>query len=277
MPIALALMSTLAVSFAAVQANNFSPEVHPDRTVTFRFKDPGATKVEVGIEGANPLPMTKGEGGWWSVTTPPLVPDLYGYSFSADGETRLDPQNPLQKPNLIWSGNMVLVPGGQPWELKSVPHGTVHHHIYKSQIIGDEHDYYVYTPPGYSPTGKTKYPVLYLLHGYSDMANGWTACGMANLILDNLIAEGKTKPMIVVMPLGYGVPGFANPNRGFRDPNVTQQNYDNFRAGLLTEMLPLVEKGYKVSSSSKDRAIAGLSMGGAETLYTGLNNLDKFA
>jgi enterochelin esterase-like enzyme len=277
MSIVLALLSTIAVGLAIPQSPTPSPEVHSDHSVTFRFRDPGATKVELGLEGFDAIPMSKGDSGWWSVTTKPLIPDLYGYSFTADGETRLDPQNTVTKPNLIWSGNMVLVPGGQPWEMQSVPHGTLHHHTYKSAIIGDEHDYFVYTPAGYSARGRTKYPVLYLLHGYSDMANGWTAVGKADVMLDNLIASGKTKPMIVVMPLGYGVPGFASPNRGFRDPAVTQRNYDNFRSALVTEILPQVESEYRASSSPRDRAIAGLSMGGAETLYVGLNNLDKFS
>lgn len=275
--IAAVILSTLTLGAAARQVPTDSPQVNRDRTVTFRLRDHGASKVTLNLEGFDAMPMEKGKNDWWVVTTPPLVPDLYGYSFGVDGETRLDPQNPLTKPNLIWSGNMVLVPGGQPWEVRSVPHGTLHRHFYNSGIVGDERDFFVYTPPGYSPSARTKYPVLYLLHGYSDTANGWTAVGQAHTILDNLLAEGKIKPMIVVMPLGYGVPNFASPNQGFRDPSVTQRNYDNFRAALLTEVLPEVEKSYRASSDRTQRAIAGLSMGGAETLYVGLNNVDKFA
>jgi len=257
-----------------------SPEVHADRTVTFRYRDPGAKKVELGLEGADAVPMTKGQNGVWSITTQPLAPDLYGYSFTADGEARLDIHNPSTKPNLIWIGNMVLVPGDPPlpWEVQSVPHGLVHHHFYKSEIIGDERDYFVYTPPGYQPGRGPKLPVLYLLHGYSDMANGWTAVGKANVIMDNLIALGKTKPMIVVMTLGYGVPDFASPNRsGFRESGIVEKNYDLFKKALFGEVIPMVEHDYRASSNRKDRAIAGLSMGGAETLIIGLNNLDKFS
>src|SRR5271165_4936832 len=118
----------------------------------------------------------------------------------------IDPFNPLLKPNVIGTANAVHVPGplSLAWELNNVPHGEVHHHFYKSAVAGDERDYYVYTPAGYDPAKKGTYPVLYLLHGYSDDASGWTAVGRANVILDNLIAQGKAKPMIVVMPLGYG-------------------------------------------------------------------------
>jgi len=224
--------------------------------------------------------MTKGMNGVWTITTKPLAPDIYGYSFLADGETRLDIHNPAMKPNLIWVGNMVTVPGNppEPWEVQHVPHGQLHRHFYKSGIIGDERDYFVYTPPGYQPTKGNKLPVLYLLHGYSDMANGWTAVGMAHVILDNMIASGKTKPMVVVMTLGYGVPDFASPLRaGFRDPNIVNQNYDRYRKALMEEVIPAVQKEYRVSSKRSDRAIAGLSMGGAETLWVGLNRLEDFS
>ncbi|AIE85980.1 esterase [Fimbriimonas ginsengisoli] len=256
-----------------------SPEVHADRTVTFRLRDPGATKVELSLEGSNAIPMTKDSAGIWSCTTRPLAPDIYGYSFSADGETRLDPQNPVTKPNLIWQSNAVLVPGSpaELWEVTGVPHGTVHHHFYASHVIGDQRDFYVYTPPGYKATDRTKYPVLYLLHGYSDTAIAWSEVGKAHLILDNLIAQRKAKPMLVVMPLGYGVPNFATSGGGFSDGRRVRNNYDSFRTGLLIEVIPQVEKEYRVAADPRHRAIAGLSMGGAETLYVGLNNLDKFS
>lgn len=257
-----------------------SPEVHPDRSVTFRFRDPGAAKVELDLEGRDPVAMTKDDAGVWTCTTEPLRPDLYGYAFSADGEVRLDPLNYLRKPNLIWQSNMVLVPGSppEPWEVQHVPHGTVDHHFYRSGIIGDERDYFVYTPPGYSVHGHERYPVLYLLHGFSDTAEGWTAVGQANFILDNLIAQGRVKPMLVVMPLGYGVPGFASPfGQNFRDHDLNLRNFSNFRRALIEEVVPQVEHEYRVQNDQKHRAIAGLSMGGAESLFVGLNNVDKFA
>jgi len=174
----------------------------------------------------------------------------------------------------------VHVPGpvSLPWEINDVPHGIIHHHFYRSGIVGDNRDFYVYTPPGYSPKAKKPYPMLYLLHGFSDDASAWTAVGHANVILDNLIAQGKAKPMIVVMPLGYGAPeilsqGFAP----FHDASLRQRNFQKFRDALLNEVLPQVEAAYRVSKDRKSRAIAGLSMGGAESLLTGLNTLDRFA
>ena len=142
--------------------------------------------------------------------------------------------------------------------------------------MGDERDFYVYTPPGYDPRAKRTYPVLYLLHGFSDDASGWTAVGRANVILDNLIAQGKAKAMIIVMPLGYGAPEIVARGRGFA-PELRKLNYDRFAQALFTEVMPQVEAAYRVSKDRSSRAIAGLSMGGAESLLTGLNNLDKFA
>src|SRR5205807_5971819 len=123
------------------------------------------------------LAMTKDEAGVWSVTTEPLEPDYYGYSFQVDGVALIDPGNPLMKPNLLNTQSMVHVPGPSsiPWEENAVPHGTVHHHYYKSAIVGDQRDYFVYTPPGYEVNKGSRYPVLYLLHGFSDDASGWTA------------------------------------------------------------------------------------------------------
>lgn len=277
------LLAALLGAFGSTQTKFapplVSPEVHADRTVTFRLKMPLAHKVEVFVEGkAKGYEMTKNADGVWSVTTEPLNPNYYGYSFDADDQACLDILNPLRKPNLLWQSNMVLVPGNPPevWEVQDVPHGDVHHHLYTSKVIGDKRDYYVYTPPDYPNGGP--YPVLYLLHGYSDAADGWTSVGMANTILDNLISEGKAKPMVIVMTLGYGIPDFASPmGQGFRDPSRVMRNYNNYRDALFNEVIPQVESAYKVSTDRESRAIAGLSMGGAETLYIGLNNLDRFA
>jgi enterochelin esterase-like enzyme len=250
-----------------------SPEVAADGRVTFRFQDPNAKEVKVSLEGrAKPLDMQKDADGLWSVTTDPLEPDFYGYNFVADGVSLMDPNNSLRKPNLLFGSSEVHVPGPAtlPWEMNDVPHGVIHHHFYKSQIIGDQRDYYVYTPPNYDPQSNTQYPVLYLLHGYSDDASGWTAVGRANVILDNLIAEGKAKPMLIVMTLGYGDPKIVQrtPQFGaaFRDEALRQRNYDRYRDAL-----------FHAKADRESRAIAGLSMGGAESLLVGLNSLDRFA
>lgn len=250
-----------------------SPEVNPDHSVTFRYRAPGAQKVTVNREGGQPLEMRKDDSGVWSVTTPPLEPDMYGYTFNVDGVNVIDPVNPLMKPNLLNTSSMVAIPGNNPWDAAAVPRGVLHHHFYRSDVVGDQRDFYVYTPPGY-PKGK-KYPVLYLLHGFSDDASGWTAVGQAHVILDNLLAQGKATPMLIVMTLGYGAPEILR--GGFRDAGLVKRNYDKYREALFTEVIPEVEKSYRVSRDRKDRAIAGLSMGGAESLYIGLNNLDRFA
>ena len=273
------LLPALALC-AVAQGPVVSPEVHSDRTVTFRFRDLGAKKVDLSLEGSDSVPMEKGADGVWTYTTPPLAPDLYGYTFSSDGQARLDIHNPTTKPNLIWVGNMVMVPGSppQPWEVQHVPHGTLHRHFYKSDAVGDERDYFVYTPPGYNANRGPKLPVLYLLHGYSDTANGWTSVGQAHTILDNLIAEGKTKPMVVVMTLGYGDPHFATGvGEGFPGRRLDSRSYELYTIALLGEVIPQVEREYRVSTNRAQRAIAGLSMGGAETLHVGLNHLDKFS
>ena len=225
------------------------------------------------------MDMTKDESGVWSYTTPALAPDLYGYSFAADNETRVDIHNPVFKPNLIWQSNMFLVPGtpAELWEVQDVPHGQIHHHFYKSRVIGDQRDFFVYTPPNYSPSKGAKLPVLYLLHGFSDTANGWTEVGKAHVILDNLIAQGKAKPMVMVMTLGYGVPGYASPNGGgSRTPDTAKKNVSLYKEALLQEVIPEVERSYRVSKDRRSRAIAGLSMGGAESLLIGLNTPDMF-
>ncbi len=258
-----------------------TPEVHPDDSVTFRFLAPNAQEVKLAREGTEPVPMQKDETGVWTVTTPPLAPDYYGYSILVDGVRMLDPYNHRLVPNLLTPANAVHVPGPKslPWELNDVPRGEIHAHFYRSEVADDERNFFVYTPPGYDPTAKTTYPVLYLLHGYSDDASAWTMVGHMNVILDNLIAQGKAKPMIVVMPLGYGTMEIIRAGWGGlgNHPEVREQNLTKFRQALLTEVMPKVEGEYRVAADRNSRAIAGLSMGGAESLLTGLTNLDKFA
>jgi len=257
-----------------------SPEVHPDLSVTFRFRAPNAKEVLLARAGVQRVAMQRGEDGVWSVTTDPLEPDFYGYSFVADGVNLVDPSNPVKIPNLLSSASEVHVPGppSLAWEVGDVPRGTLHHHFYKSGVVGDHRDYYVYTPPGYDAHAAKPYPVLYLLHGFSDDASAWTAVGRAHVILDNLIAQAKAKPMLIVMTLGYGAPEIVtNASPPLRDPALRQRNMDKFREALFTEVIPQVEKNYRAAPDRNARAIAGLSMGGAESLYTGLNALDRFA
>jgi enterochelin esterase-like enzyme len=257
-----------------------TPEVHSDNSVTFLFRAPNAQEVKLAREGAEAAPMQKDDKGVWSVNTAPLPPDYYGYSIIVDGVRTIDPYNHLLKPNLLATESMVHVQGppSLSWETNDVPRGEVHRHFYNSAVTGDQRDFYVYTPPGYDPTAKTTYPVLYLLHGFSDDASGWTSVGRANVILDNLIAQKKAKPMIVVMPLGYGTMEMIRLGwNSWSHTDVRDRNFARFREALLTEVMPKVESEYQVTKDRNSRAIAGLSMGGSESLLTGLNHLDRFA
>src|SRR5260370_23058141 len=167
-----------------------SPEVHADNRVTFRFRAPNAKEVALALEGAaKDQPMQKDEQGVWSITTEPLAPDFYGYSFVADDVHLIDPSNFLIKPNILSTQSQVHVPGpaSLPWEIADVPHGEIHRHFYKSGVVGDQRDFYVYTPPGYDPRAKQTYPVLSRLHGFSDAPSAWPAAGPANAGLDNVI------------------------------------------------------------------------------------------
>lgn len=277
-------LPALALAQTPTTPSFHSADINPDHTVTFRYQDPSATKAELSLEGAGPsIPMEKDADGTWSVTSKPLAPQIYGYQFDVDGHPRLDPHSTEIKTNLLSLSNMIDVPGDapEPWEIQNIPHGEVHHHIYTSSVVlglpQNQSDFYVYTPPSYDPKSKKEYPVLYLLHGFSDDASGWTAVGQAHLILDSLLAQGKIKPMIVVMPLGYGNMKFVLGHTNWNSPQAVTENTDLYSKALLTEVLPRVESEYRVSKRREDRAIAGLSMGGLEALSTGLNNTDKFA
>ena len=257
-----------------------SPEVDSEGRVTFRYRAPNAKEVLVLRDGGSLLPMKMDDQGVWTVTTEPLPPDFYPYSFVVDGAMVPDPANPMTKPiyKIALGQSIVHVPGpaSLSWEWNDVPHGTVTNHFYKSGIAGDERNFYVYTPPNYDLHRKQPYPVLYLLHGFTDDASGWIAAGRANVILDNLIADGKAKPMVMVNTLGYGAPEIIY--GGFNiNPAEAKKNNDKFIDALLEEVIPEVEKEYHVSKDGSGRAIAGLSMGGAESLSAGLNHPDKFA
>ena len=257
-----------------------SPEVDSEGRVTFRYRAPNAKEVIVLRDGGEPLPMKMDDKGVWTATTDPLAPDFYPYSFLVDGTAMPDPSNSFLKPmyKMALGQSVVHVPGpaSLSWEWNDVPHGTITNHFYKSGIIGDDRNFYVYTPPNYDPHRKQPYPVLYLLHGFSDDASAWTTVGRANVILDNLIAQGKAKPMLIVNTLGYGAPEIIKGGFNF-DPALAKTNNDKFVAALLAEVIPQIEKEYRVSKEASGRAIAGLSMGGAESLSAGLDHPDTFA
>jgi enterochelin esterase family protein len=206
------------------------------------------------------------------VTSDPLAPDIYTYSLVVDGASINDPSNREVQTSFGSFQSMVTVPGPAAWlPSPGTPHGAITRHAYHSAIANDDRDFFVYTPAGYDAHRAQPYPVLYLLHGLGDDAERWLiGGGGANNIMDNLIAQGKAVPMVVVTPLGYGTS--TGPVGGRTGDNVS-----GYAKILLEEVMPTVDKAYNVSKSREQRAIAGLSMGGAESLYVGLKNLDKFA
>ncbi len=283
-----------------------SPEVHPDRTVTLRIAAPLAKTVTVSgeITGTKPpAPLTLGADGVWSVTLGPLDPDIYSYGFNVDGVTVNDQRTSYVKPSSSYT-SQVVVPGDGPqfYDAKPVPHGDLRIVIYEAKTLdGRTRRMRVYTPPGYE-SGSQKYPVLYLFHGAGDWDVAWTDVGRANLILDNLIADGKAKPMIVVMPsifqqaalgsgamtpaaprgampaAGAGAPAGAAPTPAAAGRGATPAagQDDAFTRELLQDIMPLVQTRYRTLTGPGNTAIAGLSMGGAQALRTGLAHMEVF-
>ena len=248
-----------------------SPEIAADQRVTFRLRAPNAREVAVALAGKR-QPMQKDEEGVWSVTTDPMTPDIYTYSLVVDGATINDPANRQVQTSFGSFQSMFAIPGSQPWlPHADVPRGAVSRHLFRSNVANDERDFFVYTPASYDAHRSQPYPVLYLLHGLGDDAERWlTGGGGASNIFDNLIAEKKAVPMIVVAPLGYGTS--TGPAGG-----RTAENLTGYAKILLDEVMPIVDRSYNVSKNREQRAIAGLSMGGAESLFVGLNHLDRFA
>jgi enterochelin esterase family protein len=294
LPFATLLLAATAIAQSPAPSKPAQPlqthQVNPDGSITFRYPAPTAAEVSVSIDyPIKPaLTMTRGADGVWSATTPPLPPEWYNYSLAVDGTSVLDPRNPHVIHNLVSLGDTVLVPGAllgkppAPWELTAVHHGRLDHHTYTTHILKNlpenQESYIVYTPPNYDPQKKGGYPILYLLHGWSDAEDGWTSAGHADYILDTLIAAGSAQPMIVVMPLGYGDYDFVT--HGFsvwQDPAKVSANVDLFSQGLFTEIMPAVEHTYNVAPGRENHAIAGLSMGGLETLAIGLAHPETFA
>lgn len=250
-----------------------SPEVRPDKTVTFRLYAPKAADVTVGgeFQTGPAVKLTKDDKGVWSATVGPLRPDLYSYSFAVDGVRTLDPKNTVIKPGLGSLANLVFVGGSEAdfQDNKSVPHGDIRQVWYESKTLGTQRRMHVYTPPGYD-AGTDKYPVFYLLHGGGDEDSGWSTVGRAGFILDNLIAAGKAKPMLVVMPNG-SLPRPANAAPG------GAAGQDRFTNELLNDVVPYVEGHFRVRAGPDHRALAGLSMGGGQTTRVLTTHPDKFA
>ena len=248
-----------------------SPDVLPNGRVTFRIKAPKATEVKVAGQFGPDTPMMMDTQGVWSVTVPSVPAGVHEYHFVVDGLSVIDPQNSAVKPQR-WPGASILhVPASPPapWDLQDLPHGTIHEHTYKSKALDRFRRILVYTPPGVESAGRL--PVLYLSHGYSDNEATWTVHGKAHWILDSLIASKKAVPMIIVMPDGHALPpGVA----GFSEYGPT--NSAALCRELVEDIIPLVERTYKVAARPRARAFAGLSMGGHHALTLALNHHDKF-
>ncbi|BCS34997.1 hypothetical protein TBR22_A42230 [Luteitalea sp. TBR-22] len=247
-----------------------SPEVHADGRVTFRIHAPNAQAVRVSagdIVGLTPqaAQMTRGENGIWEVTVPTPEPGAYRYNFNVDGVATIDPRNHATSESFQNTWSVVTVPGSQPWDVADVPHGALARVTYKSASLGQFRRMHVYTPPGYE-TSTASYPVFYLLHGAGDSDDAWTSVGRANFILDSLIANDKAVPMIVVMPAGH-IRG------GAQGMMATQAVVDD----IMKDIKPYIESHYRVKKGRANTAMAGLSMGGHQTLNAAIPNLEQFA
>lgn len=263
-----------------------SPQVNLDNTITFRYLAPWAKEVKLSVQfEKEPVALTKDSSGIWSVTVGPVKPDIYPYFFLVDGIQAMDPGNVAYFPNERFKASLVDVPSDVPLihSLRDVPHGTVTYEYYPS-VEGTTGTLVIYTPPGYEKDPAKKYPVFYLISGTTDLEETWFKVGRANLILDNLIAEGKAKPMIIVMPYGNveariaaqtGKPKPADPT--MREGTEAVRRAKTFENDLMTNIIPYVEMNYRVLSNSANRAIGGFSRGGGQTLRTAFGNIDKFS
>jgi enterochelin esterase-like enzyme len=256
------------------------PRVYPDGRVAFRFAAPNAQKVQLQPGGADnglgkgPIEMTKDDKGVWSVTLPPVVPGFHYYWFVVDGVNVNDPGS---ETFFGWarqtSGIDVPEKGADYYEPQDVPHGDVRLHLYRSKTTGEWRRAYVYTPPDYDRNASGRYPVLYLQHGAGENATSWTKQGRANLILDNLIAGNKAKPMLVVMDTGYAVKPGATPVTG---ANGNQTMPNAFEEVVVNDLIPTIDAKYRTIANRDSRAMAGLSMGGGQTLQITSAHMDLF-
>jgi enterochelin esterase-like enzyme len=274
-----------AAGRGAAPARVNSPEVLPDNRVTFRLRAPQATAVLVNGDwpGGRGLRMTKDAAGVWSVTTEPLTPEIWSYTFSVDGVTMLDPGNYHAMRDGGRYLSPVLVPGEASalYQTRNVPHGAVSAVWYPSPVLKAERRLLVYTPPGYEGT-TARYPTMYLFHGGSADEEAWNLLGVFNVIMDNLIAQGKAKPMIVVLPNAYWNEaavldvGTARPVAA-APPAGGGQSYDQAEEDIVKGIIPFVEKRFRALTGRENRAITGLSMGGGIAINVGLKRLDVFA
>jgi enterochelin esterase-like enzyme len=280
--ILLALTALLALPAAAATSETTlpgaqGPTIQPDRSITFKLKAPDARTVQVeggdGL-GAGPFKMTRGADGLWTVTTPPAVPGFHYYWFVLDGVRMSDPASRTYIGyNLETSAVEVPEAGADYYAIRDVPHGTVREQWYFSKLTSRWRHSVVYTPPGYDQNLKTRYPVLYLQHGSGEDETGWTRQGKAQFILDNQIAAGRTQPMIVVMDRGYATDD-ASVRAPLKDIRAAFSAFENV---LIHELIPTIDGSYRTIADREHRAMAGLSMGGMQTLFITLHHPETFA
>src|SRR5512139_2801143 len=248
-----------------------SPEVTSDARITFRIYAPQAQVIRLSasdIPAVGPgTQLTKADNGVWEITVGPLEAGAYRYTFNVDGVATIDPRNPAisESNNNVWS--LVYVPGSDVFDTQDVPHGAIAAVTYKSISLGRFRRMHVYTPPGYE-SGAGRYPVFYLLHGAGDNDNAWSSVGRAGFILDNLIAAKRARPMIVVMPAGHTSRGPGSP--------LGRAATEEFVNDFVKDVMPYVETHYRVLKGRANTAIAGLSMGGGQTLQVAIPRLARF-
>jgi enterochelin esterase family protein len=252
-----------------------SPEIIQNKEVTFRLKAPKAAEVSLrGQWDRQQVALTKDAEGVWSITLPEVKAGVWEYNFIVDGLSMIDPANTAMKPQRSPNTSILHITGSpaRVWDFQDVPHGTVHQHSHFSKSLGKERQVWVYTPPGYETSGAEKYPLLVLQHGSGDRHETWVTHGKAHWILDNLIAAKTAVPMVVMMIDGHPLGMVPRDQADRRSASLAA-----FKTELLSEALPLVEQLYRVRPEREQRAITGLSMGGWQSLSTGMTQLDKFA
>lgn len=252
----------------------YSPVVGNDNSITFRLKAPKAISVNLlfGEWDIRPLAMQKDTAGNWTIKLSDQRPGIYSYLFSVDGNQMLDPKNPVVKSGTELYGSIVEVPGNPPRfdESQAVPHGTLHSIKYQSTALNKLRGMIVFLPPEYLSKPESKFPVLYLRHGGGDNETSWTqSAGKADVILENLLASKKAKPMIIVMTNGLTDGTWAG--------GSTKEGVEQLEKELMQDVIPYVEKHYRIIADEKSRAIAGLSMGGGQAYIIGLKNQNKFS
>lgn len=249
-----------------------APEVKTDRTVLFRLEAPAARRVLLWGEwmpAGSTVPLARGADGAWTAAVGPLAPGLYLYSFDVDGLRAADPANRRVKNGYPGLSSLVEIPGPEAdfLSIRDVPHGTIHVERYVSAATSVQRRFHVYTPPGFVRSSSRSYPTAYLLHGSSDTDTDWLEPGRAGIILDNLLAAGKAVPMLLVMVDGHPFPSFDTKTRG--------RNLALLRDEIFDVVMPRLERDYGASPRPQDRALVGVSMGGAQALHLGMGALDK--